>query len=74
MFLSKKSVKTKGIGLILPLESKMATPKSFPAIMWSVHLFVATVVSAFGLVGYLAFYNCTQGESCCWLLDDEKQN
>jgi amino acid permease len=39
----------------------MAKPASFPVIMWGVHLFVATVVSAFGLVGYLAFYNCTQG-------------
>ncbi len=48
-----------GIGLILPLESKMEKPASFPAIMWGVHLFVATIVSAFGLIGYLAFYNCT---------------
>ena len=50
-----------GIGLILPLESKMENPKSFVGIMWGVHLFVATLVSAFGLVGYLAFYNCTEG-------------
>ena len=50
-----------GIGLILPLESKMQRPKSFVGIMWGVHLSVATAVAAFGLVGYLAFFNCTQG-------------
>ncbi len=50
-----------GIGLILPLESKMCRPKAFVGIMWGVHLSVATAVAAFGLVGYLAFYNCTQG-------------
>jgi proton-coupled amino acid transporter len=48
-----------GIGLILPLESKMERPKAFVGIMWGVHLSVATAVASFGLVGYLAFYNCT---------------
>ncbi len=50
-----------GIGLILPLESKMEKPESFVGIMWAVHISVATMVAAFGLVGYLSFYNCTLG-------------
>mmetsp|Transcript_36978 Transcript_36978/g.58168 ORF Transcript_36978/g.58168 Transcript_36978/m.58168 type:complete len:460 (-) Transcript_36978:1885-3264(-) len=48
-----------GIGMILPIEQKMKHPEQFPKVMWSVHLLVATLVSAFGLVGYLAFYLCT---------------
>eukprot|EP00008_Paramoeba_atlantica_P008567 CAMPEP_0201490070 /NCGR_PEP_ID=MMETSP0151_2-20130828/24936_1 /ASSEMBLY_ACC=CAM_ASM_000257 /TAXON_ID=200890 /ORGANISM="Paramoeba atlantica, Strain 621/1 / CCAP 1560/9" /LENGTH=386 /DNA_ID=CAMNT_0047875879 /DNA_START=296 /DNA_END=1456 /DNA_ORIENTATION=- len=50
-----------GIGLVIPMESKMKQPQYFPYVMWSVHLTVATAVAAFGIVGYLAFYHCTQG-------------
>jgi len=50
-----------GIGLILPMEQKMKEPKKFVYVMWGVHLSVATVVSAFGLLGYSAFYLCTKG-------------
>jgi len=50
-----------GIGLILPLEAKMKKPEDFKPIMWSVHLIIATIVSAFGLIGYLTFFTCTEG-------------
>ena len=50
-----------GIGLILPLEAKMKKPEDFKPMMWGVHLIVATVVCAFGLIGYLTFYTCTLG-------------
>jgi solute carrier family 36 (proton-coupled amino acid transporter) len=50
-----------GIGLILPLEVKMKKPEDFKAIMWGVHLLIATIVSSFGLIGYLTFFQCTVG-------------
>lgn len=50
-----------GIGLILPLEQKMRDPSKFRGVMWSVHLSIATVVAAFGLLGYISFYLCTKG-------------
>jgi proton-coupled amino acid transporter len=50
-----------GVGLILPLESKMTNRARFPAVMWSVHLFVSTVVALFGVLGYLAFRELTCG-------------
>ncbi len=50
-----------GVGLILPLESKMRHRAHFPLVMWGVHLSVATVVAAFGLVGFLSFVEGTCG-------------
>lgn len=50
-----------GVGLILPLESKMRHRVHFPLVMWGVHLSVATVVAAFGLVGFLSFVEGTCG-------------
>jgi proton-coupled amino acid transporter len=50
-----------GIGLILPLESKMKNRGHFIPVMWAVHLSISTIVAAFGLIGYFSFYLCTQG-------------
>lgn len=49
-----------GIGLILPLSLKMQHPEQFPKLLWGVHMFVATLCSIVGTIGYMGFYTNIQ--------------
>ena len=48
-----------GIGFVMPLENKMAEPQKFKLILIAVVITITTSNTVFGMIGYLAYGECS---------------